>query len=35
MTGEAHHIKKNTVAMCIKKKKTIELNGEKNEAGKD
>lgn len=35
MTGEAHHIKKNTVPVCIKKKKIIEVNGEKNEATKD
>lgn len=35
MTGEAHHINKNTVTMCIKKKKIIEINGQKNQAGKD
>lgn len=30
MTGQAQHIKKNAVPMCIKKKKIIEVNGEKN-----
>ena len=35
MTGEAHHIKKNTVQACIKKKRALQANGERNQAGKD